>query len=63
MHFSRFLISRDKREKKSLNNFAENFNFWLVKISGQGFSSFFAKFLAFFKVECTEDIVNFEKSS
>ena len=23
-------------------NFAENFNFWLVKISGHGFSSFFA---------------------
>ena len=41
-------------------NFAQNINFWLVKISGHSFSSFFTKFLPFFKLECAED---FSKSS
>ena len=66
------VISREKQEKMrrksylkiafSLTNFAENFNFWLVKISGQGFSSVFAKS---FKVECSAltTLWNFEKSS
>ena len=45
-------IFREKRKKKPIKklakmtffstNFAENFNFWLVKISGHAFSSFFA---------------------
>ena len=67
------VIYRDKREKVrkkwkshlkiafSLINFAENFNFWLVRISGQGFSSFFAKFLPFSKVKFGEDIMELRK--
>ena len=57
MHEMKKKRKKNPREKIvkiafSLTNFAENFNFWLVKISGHGFSSFFAKFLPFFKVEC-----------
>ena len=53
--FSHFHFPRKTKKKISLKNqqnfsinIAENFNYWLVKISGHGFSSFFAKFNDFF---------------
>lgn len=65
------VIFREKRKKKRKkilhikivkNAFALThfFNFWLVKISRQGFSSFLAKFL---KWNVLDTLCNFEKSS
>ena len=64
-----FLTRNEKKNEKKispqncifLNQFCCNFNIWLEKISGQGFSSIFVKFLPFFKVECYKDIVEIWK--